>query len=306
MLRYYVKRSGVEQFQKVTTPPADNVWIHGDRVTESDLDELVDRYKMDRNILRDVLDENELPRIEMRDGTLYVFVRTVQHGKHGRIYTTPVLMVLKGSVLANLSTSMADDYGLATPRMMAQTSDTTGLLLGTFAMVINEYEQLMQRTARHIKDTGRRLRSHEVTNDDFIKFVTVEDNLNEYHMNLSSMLVVAQRLEEILLESDDSEAIEDILLYIRQLLVAIDSHNQSIVSIRNAYGTIANNVLNQRMKTLTMLTLLIALPNVFYGMYGMNVDLPFQHEPWLYIVIVVFTLSLIFIVYWVAKRRHVF
>jgi magnesium transporter len=78
------------------------------------------------------------------------------------------------------------------------------------------------------------------------------------------------------------------------------------VSIRNAYGTIANNVLNQRMKTLTMLTLLIALPNVFYGMYGMNVDLPFQHEPWLYIVIVVFTLALILIVYWVAKRRHVF
>jgi magnesium transporter len=282
------------------------VWIHGDRVTEADLETLSGLYRMDMNILRDVLDENELPRIEMRDGGLYVFVRTVQHGKHGRIYTTPVLMVLKDSVLANLSTSIADDQGLATPSMIAQTSDTTGLLLGTFAMVISEYEQLMQHTARHIKDTGQRLRNHEVTNEDFIKFVTVEDNLNEYHMNLSSMQVVAQRLEEILLNSDDSEAIEDILLYIRQLLVAIESHNQSIVSIRNAYGTIANNVLNQRMKTLTALTVLIALPNVFYGMYGMNVTLPFQHEPWMYGAIVVFTFLLIFTVYWVARRLHIF
>ncbi|HMI09439.1 MAG TPA: CorA family divalent cation transporter [Candidatus Saccharimonadales bacterium] len=306
MLRYYVRRSGVEDFQKVTTPPNDNVWIHGDRVSEVDLETLADHYHMDLNILRDVLDENELPRIEMRDDALYVFVRTVQHGKHGRIYTTPVLMVLKDSVLANLSTSLADDQGLATPSMIAHTSDTTGLLLGTFAMVINEYEQLMQHTARHIKDTGKRLRNHEVTNEDFIKFVTVEDNLNEYHMNLSSMLVVAQRLEEILQDSDDAEAIEDILLYIRQLLVAIESHNQSIVSIRNAYSTIANNVLNQRMKTLTMLTLLIALPNVFYGMYGMNVDLPFQDEPWLYGVIVLFTFMLIFVVYWLAKRLRIF
>ncbi len=306
MLRYYVRRSGVEGFQKVTSPPKDNVWIHGDRVTEADLEVLADHYKMDLNILRDVLDQNELPRIEMRNGGLYVFVRTVQHGKHGRIYTTPVLMVLKDSVLANLSTSMEDDRGLATPSMVAHASDTTGLLLGTFATIINEYELLMQHTARHIKDTGKRLRTHEVTNEDFIKFVTVEDNLNEYHMNLSSMLVVAQRLEEILRNTDDSEAIEDILLYIRQLLVAIESHNQSIVSIRNAYGTIANNVLNQRMKTLTMLTLLIALPNVFYGMYGMNVALPFQDEVWTYGAIVLFTLTLIFVTYLLAKRLRIF
>jgi magnesium transporter len=306
MLRYYVKRSGGELYQKVTAPPKDNVWIHGDRVNEVDLTVLSDHYDMDINILRDVLDENELPRIETHEGGLYVFVRTVQRGKHGKVYTTPVLMALKNSVLANLSSGLVDDRGLATPNVLKETSDTTGLLLGTFATIISEYEALMQHTARHIKDTGHRLRNHEVTNDDFIKFVTVEDNLNEYHMNLSSMLVVAQRLEELLLNSDDSEAIEDILLYIRQLLVAIESYNQSIVSIRNAYGTIANNVLNQRMKTLTMLTLLIALPNVFYGMYGMNVDLPFQHQPWMYGIIVVFTFLLIFVVYWLAKRLRIF
>ncbi len=306
MLRYYVKRSGGEDYQKVSSPPQENGWIHGTAVTEDDLETLAHHYKMDLNVLRDVLDENELPRIEMQDGTLYVFVRTVQLGKHGRIYTTPVLLALKDEILANVSPSLVDNQGLAAPNMAIHTSDTTGLMLGTFAAVVNEYEKLMQHTARHIKDTGRRLRNHEVTNDDFIKFVTVEDNLNEYHMNLNSMLVVAQRLEEILLESSDSEAIEDILLYIRQLLVAIDSHNQSIVSIRNAYSTIANNVLNQRMKTLTMLTLLIALPNVFYGMYGMNVALPFQHESWLYGVIVVFTFLIIFVVYWLAKRFRVF
>lgn len=306
MLRYYVKRSEAEDFQKVAAPPRENVWIHGTKVDEDDLIELAHQYNFDINVLRDVLDENELPRIEMNDGSLYVFVRMVQQGKHGRIYTTPILLALKGSILANLSPSLADDQGLATPNMIAHASDTTGLLLGTFATVVSEYEKLMQHTARHIKDTGRRLRNHEITNEDFIKFVTVEDNLNEYHMNLSSMLVVAQRLEEILLESNDSEAVEDILLYIRQLLVAIESHNQSIVSIRNAYGTVANNVLNQRMKTLTMLTLLIALPNVFYGMYGMNVALPFQNQPWTYAVIVLFTFTLIFVIYWLAKRFRVF
>jgi len=306
MLKYYVRRSGGEEFQLVTKPPADNVWIHGEAVSYDDLHYLSHTYGMDINVLRDVLDINELPRVEMQPDGLYVFVRMVQRGKHGKIVTTPVLMVVKDTVFINVSTALTTDLNLATPGMVAQSKDTISLLLGSFAAVINEYEELMQRTARYVHDTGQRLRSHEVTNDDFIKFVTIEDNLNEYLMNLNSMMVVAERLREILKESDDTEAIEDILLYIRQLVVSIQSHNQSITSIRNAYGTIANNVLNQRMKTLTALTLLIALPNVFYGMYGMNVGLPYHDNPLAYPSIVTFSIIVVLLVFIIGRKRGIF
>lgn len=306
MLRYYVKRSRAEDFQKVTKPPRDHVWIHGDLVSSTDLDELAELYNFDHNILRDILDKNELPRVEMRDDGLYVFVRTVQRGKHGLIVTTPVLLAVKGSVFINVSTAATSGRELASPAKLLTETDTTGFLLSTLAAVVSEYEVLMQRTARYIFDIGRRLRTHEVTNDDFVKFVTVEDNLNEYRMNLSSMLVVTERLQEAVYQGGDAEAVEDIRLYIRQLLVATDSYNQSITSIRNAYGTIANNTLNRRIKTLTVLTLLIALPNVFYGMFGMNVALPFQKEPWAYPAIVLFTFFIILIVYLLARRYKIF
>lgn len=306
MLKYYVKRSKGEDYQNVTTPPPDNVWIHGDDVSEADLHILSQRYGMNHNILLDVMDKHELPRVELQDGGLYVFVRAVQRGKRGTVITVPILLAVKGTVFANVSMAPTSDHRLATPSVIAQSQDTTSLLLGTFAAVVSEYEELMRRTSRHIHDTGHRLRTHEVTNDDFVQFVTVEDNLNEYHMNLSSMLVVAERLKEALQNSQDTEAVEDILLYIRQLIVAIESYNQSIVSIRNAYGTIANNVLNQRMKTLTVLTVLIALPNVFFGMYGMNVALPFQNLPWVYGVIMSFSVMVIILVFAIARKRGIF
>lgn len=307
MLKYYVQRSDGEAYQQVTTPPEANVWIHGEGVDEADLRILSTTYGMNFNALRDVLDINELPRVEVHDESLYVFVRTAQRGKHGQVVTTPVLLAVKGSVFANVSIASMADYRLATPALAADSMTTTnGLLLNMFATVVSEYEELIQRTARYIFNTGRRLRTHEVTNQDFITFVTVEDNLNEYRMNLSGMLVVAERLKEALHDKSDKESIEDVLLYIRQLLVSIDSHNQTITSIRNAYGTIANNVLNQRMKTLTVFTVLIALPNVFYGMYGMNVDLPFQHEPWAYTAVVLLTIIIILGIYTLAKRFKVF
>lgn len=306
MLRYFVRRSKSEEFQKVATPPPKDVWIHGHEVHEEELRFLATKYNLDYNVLHDVLDKHELPRVEIKNKEMYVFVRAVQHGKHGKVTTTPVLLAVIDTIFVDLSTEATIDHTLAKPELLQHVFDPAGLLLATFASIINEYEELIQRTARHIHDTGQRLRTHEVTNDDFIRFVTVEDNLNEYKMNLAAMLVVAERLRETVADHAHKESIEDILLYIRQLLVAIDSSSQSVTSIRNAYGTIANNVLNQRMKTLTVLTVLIALPNVVYGMYGMNVNLPFQEQPWVYGVIVCFSVSIIFLVFSIGRKRGIF
>lgn len=306
MLKYYVRHSAREEFQKADHPPRENAWVHGELVTPSDLQALASTYDLKLNILRDVLDKDELPRVEFIDDELYVFVRTAWRTKHGQVLTAPVLLAVKGSVFVSVSAAATDGHKLATPHTDLESKDTHSLLLGTFAAVVSEYQELMVYTSHVIHDTGQRLRTHEVTNQDFIRFVTVEDNLNEYRLNLNGMLVVAQRLHETLGRSRDNEAVEDILLYIRQLLVAIDSHSQSITSIRNAYSTIANNTLNLRMKTLTVLTLLVTLPNVFYGMYGMNLALPFAEEPWAYGAIVGFTVLVVVLVYIVAKKRGIF
>ena len=307
MLKYYVRHSVREEFQRVSNPPRENAWIHGDTVTEEDLRTLTDTYGMDQGVLKDVLDKDELPRVEIREnGELYVFVRTIWRGKHGQVLTAPLLLAVKDTVFVSVAVTSTDGHRLATPNATAGIDDITSLLLGTFAAVVSDYQELMLHTSHVIHDTGARLRTHEVTNQDFIRFVTVEDNLNEYRLNLNGMLVVAQRLQEALVTKADTEAVEDIILYIKQLLVAIDSHRQSITSIRNAYSTIANNTLNQRMKTLTVLTLLVALPNVFYGMYGMNIALPFAQEPWAYGGILGFTILVIILVYIFAKKRGIF
>lgn len=306
MLKYYVKRSTGEDFQQVEIPPSSHVWVRGEQVTAKELAQLAEKYQLDVNILRDVLDHNELPRIEMRDGGLYVFVRSVAQGHRMRVITAPVLLAAKGTAFISLTPSEVNLYEHVTSGVVVPMHHTKSMLLDTFAAIISEYEGLMQHTSSSIHDTGQRLRTHEVTNDDFIRFVSVEDNLTEYKMNLEGMLVVADRLKDTFTTNGDAEATEDIRLYIRQLLVAIESYRQSITSIRNAYGTIANNVLNQRMKTLTVLTLLVALPNVFYGMYGMNIALPFAEEPWAYGAILLLTLVIVVIVIFIAKRRNIF
>ena len=97
----------------------------------------------------------------------------------------------------------------------------------------------------------RRLNRHEVKNVDFIQFVAIEDSLNEYRGSLEGLSRVVAQLRENrrgVFRPRDLESLEDIDLHIQQILVAISSSVHTISSIQNAYSTIANNVLNQRMK----------------------------------------------------------
>jgi magnesium transporter len=77
------------------------------------------------------------------------------------------------------------------------------------------------------------------------------------------------------------------------------------VNIREAYSSISSNNLNRTMKVLTVATVIIALPNLFYGMYGMNVPLPLQHEPWAYWVMLGFTGVVVVFGLWFARRKRI-
>lgn len=307
MLRYYVKKSYNEEPQEVKTPTAEHVWVYGSEVTNAELTTLSEQYHLDGDVLNDVLDRHELPRIEYTSGVLYVFLRTPHQSGHGGIISVPFLSVIRNGSLMTLSSK-----AYLTPNDLFQNvrfsmRSNKHVFLQIVSYVISQYEGYIQQTGSYIHGTKRRLETHEVDNRDFVKFVTVESDLNEYTTNLSAIQVVLSRLRDnkhLIFTEKDCEYIEDIILHINQLLVSVSSHTHAITSIRNAYTTISNNTLNRRMKTLTLLTLLIALPNVFYGMFGMNVPLPFAHEPWAYAAITGFSIFIVSMVFIIVRRMR--
>ena len=311
MIEYYKKHSAHESFHQVERPGED-AWVHLGAPSDTELKDLIDAYHLDEDIVRDVLDKSELSRSEFSDGVQYVFLRPAMRTRTGEVKTRPLLAILHPHVFITIATSTAvtaNDIAAMGDRGKISTAKRASMLLTTINTIVAEYERLLQNTDEYIGSIRKKLRSHEVSNKDFVHFVTIEDNLNEYQTCLRDTLTVIERLHDNshgLFNEREIETLEDITLYIRQLLSAVSSLMQTINSIRNAYSTIANNTLNQRMKLLTALTVLIALPNVFYGMYGMNVPLPFQEDVWAYPIIVLFTFVIILLVYTVARRFKVF
>lgn len=307
MLHYYAKKSFNEEPQRVEAAPTERAWVYGSEVTDSELAKIAKQYDLDTGIINDVRDRHELPRAEYSNDAMYVFIRSPYVDSRGKVRTNAFVAILKDTMLITLSTKKyvtpKDFFGQTKVDMKS----TKHVFLQLVGFVIGQYSEYIHETGKFVRNTEMRLESHEVSNKDFIKFVSVERELNDYKTNLTAMETLLGRLHENKHDTfvvDDCEYIEDMALYVNQLLVSVESHTNAINSIRNAYTTISNNILNQRMKTLTLLTLLVALPNVFYGMFGMNVPLPFADEEWAYAAITGFTLVVVVLAYTFIRRNR--
>lgn len=305
MLRYYVKKSGTIGLKTVATAPSEQAWVYGAGVDDKEIRHLVTHYNLDENIVQDVHDRHELPRVEWSKGNLYVFSRTPRQSHRGNVISIPFLSVLKGSVLITLSKTDYFSPDDVIKELEPTTRSGKHVFVQLLLYVIEQYHEYIHGTGTYIQSTQSRLKTRDVDNKDFVQFVTIESDLNEFLTSLSAIKVVLERLRDNKHDTftdKDIELIDDGVLYIEQLLVTINSHTLTINSIRKAYSTITSNNLNTRMKTLTLLTLLIALPNVFYGMYGMNVALPFAEQPWAYFLITGFTFVLVLTAFLIVRR----
>lgn len=300
-IEYFEKRSKLENLEKANHKNANWLHIQGGNLR---VQEIADQYALDANIVRDISDIRELSRAEFSDGIEYIFIR-LPIGSVDAARTAPLLIILSESQIITINV-YADFRPEAVDKFLTSTTDRASAVVpAIIATGLVEYEQKLREIIDKIAVARKRLSRYEVENSDFVEFVAIEDSLNEYRSSLDGVASVVTQLQDNnrkLFKPQEIEQFIDISLHIRQLLVAIDSSNQTINSIQNAYSTIANNVLNQRMKLLTIITIMLAIPNVFYGMYGMNLALPFQHEPWAYAGIVGLTVLLILIVYTLAKR----
>ena len=181
------------------------------------------------------------------------------------------------------------------------------MILLILTHISDQYDAFIGQTTRRIKAIRTRLRNQGITNQDLIDFVTIEDELNEFLASLLPTNATLRRLlvgRHIPLFEEDQDIVEDLLLNNEQSIEGIRSNLRSVTNIRDAYSAISTNDLNQTITLLTLATILIALPNVFFGMYGMNVPLPFEHSHAAFPVIASFNLLLIIsIVLWARRKR---
>ncbi|MGB4800104.1 MAG: magnesium transporter CorA family protein [Candidatus Saccharimonadales bacterium] len=309
MIKYYYRSLRGSTMQELETFKPGS-WVHAVAPNEMELEQLTERFELEPGYLEDALDEDEMSRLETENGQTYIFVRFAHRESDGSFETIPLLIVTTKTAILTISASTLPAFDvLTTGKWSVATTQKTKLVLLMLQAITEQYDTLISRTSRKIKSVRSRLREHTVTNQDFVDFFLIEDELNEFAASLQPNNAILRRLlrgHHLQLFEEDQDLVEDLLLSNEQSLENCNSNIKAIVGVRDAHNSISTNRLNQTMKILTFATLAVAIPNMFFGLYGMNVPLPLQHLAVAFWVIVTTSLLFTLIIFVTGRKRKVF
>ena len=90
---------------------------------------------------------------------------------------------------------------------------------------------------------------------------------------------------------EDIDLLEDVIIDTKQAIEMVDMHRMILEAMMEGFASIINNNLNLVMKFLAAITIIMSIPTMIGGLWGMNVKVPYGDNPYGFIIVV--TLSII-------------
>ena len=137
----------------------------------------------------------------------------------------------------------------------------------------------------------------------------LESTLVYFATSLRSNSIVLERLRRYKrLEQypEDMELLEDVTVEYQQAIEMTSIYRDIIDGTRELLSSVIDNRLNNVMKYLTSITIVMAIPTIISGIYGMNVDgewMPLAHTPYGFGIICGIILLICAVTMWVLKKK---
>jgi len=234
-------------------------------------DELVD----------DALDTDELARVDHHETGARLFVLRVPAAASAQTEVVPlgVVTLSSGSVI----TISAADTGLpsALAALQRDASTPTRLSLHLAMQVAERFVATLHLIEADIAALEVKLRG-ALENNEILALLEQQKRLVHLNTALDANQLVLERAmhdERLALSDAERVLVEDVLVELRQAGTMTRTAKELLGQTMDALATVVSNNLNVAMKKLSSLTLMIALPSLFAGLYGMNVALPLAREP---------------------------
>jgi magnesium transporter len=116
-------------------------------------------------------------------------------------------------------------------------------------------------------------------NKEFIQLLSLEKSLVYFSTSLKSNEATLEKmlkLDFIQKYEDDKDVLEDVIIDTKQAIEMANIYSNILNGTMDAFASIISNNLNIVMKLLASITIVMAIPNMISGMFGMNVTgIPF-------------------------------
>ena len=291
----YLKTGADGTMERLAAPEA-GCWVNVVAPTAEERELLERELGVLPEFVSSALDDEETSRIDYDEDARQIFV-IVDYpvvGEDGvgvrpqsplQYDTMPLTMVFlpeKGlfATISILDNEVVRDLAGGRVRNV-DTRYRTRFLLQALLHISQLYLVYLRRIDRLSSSTEARLHA-SVRNEELIQMLNLEKSLVYFSTSLKSDEMTLNKILQgriIPLDEDDQELLEDVLVEIHQAIEMANIYSGTLSGTMDAFASIISNNLNIVMKVLSVITIVMAIPNIVFGFYGMNVDLPFDGVP---------------------------
>jgi len=286
-------------------------WVNVSNPSQEEIQSLSKELNIPLDFLTDSLDIDERSRIETEDNTTLIVLRIPKfdNNNHDIPFTTlPVGIVLVKDVVITVClenfTSILNLFNGKIKKISTQ--NRSHFILYCFHETAILY-------LKYLKDIYRRTNKIEtelhvsMKNEALIKLLNIEKSLVFFATSLKSNELVMERLQKIgLLElnDEDKDLLEDVIIDNKQAIEMANIYSNILSGMMDAFASVISNNLNMVMKFLTSVTIILMIPTLIASIYGMNVNIPFQHSPHAFFITIgiSFILSAIITLFFLRKK----
>jgi len=293
-----IYKGGTEGLQRIDTYES-GAWINVVNPTPKEIEELVSWFNIPSDFLTDPLDVDERARIEREEGCILILLRSPKRepAEADIPFTTlPIGIIFTQNLLITVSLNESDvikEFVTGKVKHFSTDQHSRFVLLlfmrSTLAFI------------RYLKEINRMTTSVEralykaLKNEQLIRLLMLEKSLVFFVTSLRSNALMMEKFNTsscMKMSEDDRDLFEELTIENKQAIDMANIYSSILSDMMDAFASVISNNLNVVMKLLTTVTIILMIPTLVASIYGMNVELPYQHTPYAFLVTVIISLAL--------------
>ena len=280
MVKYFVsggdnKLAQVQAFEQLC-------WVDMVNPTDDEVDDVVEVTGVSEDMIKAALDEEEPARTEFDEGNSMFVVDCpiIEESESGDTYSTlPLAIIYNKKCIITVclkGNPVLKDF--ITGRIKVFCDKPVAFILnfmyGNAKRFLYCLKQIDRKAHRVQAELGRTLKNEEI-----LQLLELENSLVYFSTSLNSNYKVHEKLskvEAVATREDYQDLFDDMVIESSQAIEMCKIYKDILSVSMDAYGSVISNNANDTMKKLTVITILLAIPTMIAGFWGMNVPVPWQ------------------------------
>ncbi len=257
---------------------SEGCWVSVVSPTPQEIKELIEDYGIDSGFVKSSLDEEESSRIEREDDQTLIIIDTpvssTDKDDTKIFYTMPMGIIITEKNVFTVTLNNAqiiEEAVRGTIRNLRpefKTRFVLQLLLRIAAMFLYYLKQIDK-----ISSLAEQQLHNAMKNELLMQLLALEKSLVYFSTSLKANEATIEKIfrgRVVKLYDEDQDLLEDVLIEMKQAIEMASIYTGILSSMTGSFSSIISNNLNIVMWRLTIVTIIMQIPNMIFGFYGMN------------------------------------